>query len=56
MNYIILYPISLQSVLKGQWKDYAKSAIGQAVLHLTKINEEARNADPGMYSHTVSSS
>ncbi|XP_019855060.1 PREDICTED: E3 ubiquitin-protein ligase MYCBP2-like isoform X1 [Amphimedon queenslandica] len=41
-----------KSVLKGHWKDYAKSAIGQAVLHLTKVNEEARNADPGMYSHT----
>ena len=40
--------------MKGQWKDYAKSAIGQAVLHVTKIAEEARNADPGMYSHTVS--
>ena len=37
-------------------KDYAKSAIGQVVLHLTKINEGASNADPGMYSHTVSNS
>ena len=30
-------------------------AIGQVVLHLRKVNEEARNADSGMYSHTVSS-
>ena len=35
-------------------KDYAKSAIGQVVLHLTKINEEASNADPGTYSHSNS--
>ena len=45
----------MQGSLKGQWKDYAKSAIGQAVLHLTKISEEARNVDAGMYSQTVSS-
>uniref|UniRef100_A0A1X7TQ89 Uncharacterized protein n=1 Tax=Amphimedon queenslandica TaxID=400682 RepID=A0A1X7TQ89_AMPQE len=31
----------------------AKSAIGQAVLHLSKVNEEAHNADPEMYSHAV---
>ena len=30
-------------------------AFGQIVLHLGKVNEEAHNADSGMYSHTVSS-
>ena len=34
MNYIILYYIILcpTSVLKGQLKDYSKSAIGQVVI------------------------
>ena len=40
--------------LGAQWQGYAKSAIGQAVLHMTKINEEARVPNPGMYSQTVS--
>lgn len=35
------------------WEGYSKSAIGQAVLHLTKVNEEARVPVPGMYSQTV---
>ena len=40
--------------LGGQWEGYSKSAIGQAVLHLTKISEEARVPVPGMFSQTVS--
>lgn len=47
----------LKDMVKGslgsQWEGYAKSAIGQAVLHLTKINEEARVPVPGMFSQTV---
>ena len=41
MNYIMSY-LLIQSVLKGQLKDYDKLtiAIGQVVLHLGKINEE----------------
>ncbi len=39
--------------LGGQWEGYSKSAIGQAVLHLTKISEEARVPVPGMFSQTV---
>lgn len=35
------------------WEGYSKSAVGQAVLHLTKVNEEARVPVPGMYSQTV---
>ena len=38
----------------GQWQGYTKSAIGQAVLHLTKLHEDARVPVPGMYSQTVS--
>ena len=45
----------IQGSLGPQWEGYAKSAIGQAVLHLTKINEEARMPVPGMFSQTVSS-
>ena len=49
----------LKDMMEGsfgaQWEGYAKSAIGQAVLHLTKINEEARMPVPGMFSQTVSS-
>ena len=37
----------------NSWEGYSKSAIGQAVLHLTKVNEKARVPDPGMYSQTV---
>ncbi len=44
----------IQGALGPQWEGYAKSAIGQAVLHLTKINEEARMPVPGMFSQTVS--
>lgn len=40
--------------LGGQWQGYAKAAIGQAVLHLTKLHEEARVPNPGLYSQTVS--
>ncbi len=40
--------------LGAQWEGYAKSAIGQAVLHLTKIPEAARVPNPAMYSQTVS--
>ena len=36
------------------WEGISKSAVGQAVLHLTKVNEEARVPVPGMYSQTVS--
>ena len=43
-----------KGTLGAQWEGYAKSAIGQAVLHLTKVNEEARVPIPGMYSQTVS--
>ena len=45
----------IQGSLGPQWEGYSKSTIGQAVLHLTKINEEARMPLPGMYSQTVSS-
>lgn len=45
----------IQGSLGSQWEGYAKSAIGQAVLHLTKISEEARMPVPGMFSQTVSS-
>lgn len=49
----------LKDMTKGgmgsQWQGVSKAAIGQAVLHLTKINEEARVPNPGMYSQTVSS-
>ena len=44
----------IQGALGPQWEGYAKSAIGQAVLHLTKIHEEARMPVPGMFSQTVS--
>ena len=44
----------IQGSLGPQWEGYAKSAIGQAVLHLTKMNEEARMPVPGMFSQTVS--
>lgn len=44
----------IEGTLGAQWEGYAKSAIGQAVLHLTKINEEARMPIPGMFSQTVS--
>ena len=40
--------------LGQQWQGVSKAAIGQAVLHLTKINEGARVPNPGMYSQTVS--
>ena len=43
----------IQGSYGSQWEGYAKSAIGQAVLHLTKINEEARMPVPGMFSQTV---
>lgn len=39
--------------LGNAWEGYSKSAVGQAVLHLTKVNEEARVPVPGMYSQTV---
>ena len=45
----------IQGSLGPQWEGYAKSAVGQVVLHLTKINEEARMPVPGMFSQTVSS-
>ncbi len=44
----------IQGSLGVQWEGYAKSAIGQAVLHLTKISEDARMPVPGMFSQTVS--
>ena len=44
----------IEGSLGSQWEGYAKSAIGQAVLHLTKVNEEARTPIPGMFSQTVS--
>ena len=44
----------IQGSLGPQWEGYSKSTVGQAVLHLTKINEEARMPVPGMYSQTVS--
>ncbi len=48
----------LKDMTKGslgtQWEGFAKSAIGQAVLHLTKVPEAARVPNPAMYSHTVS--
>ena len=48
----------LKNMTKGSlgtpWQEFAKSAIGQAVLHLTKIPEEARVPNPAMYSQTVS--
>ena len=44
----------IQGSLGPQWEGYAKSAIGQAVLHLTKISEDARMPVPGMFSQTVS--
>ena len=40
--------------LGNAWEGISKSAVGQAVLHLTKVNEEARVPSPGMYSQTVS--
>ena len=40
--------------LGAGWQGVAKAAIGQAVLHLTKVNEDARVPNPGMYSQTVS--
>lgn len=43
----------IEGSLGPQWEGYSKSAVGQAVLHLTKINEEARMPVPGMYSQTV---
>lgn len=47
----------LKDMVKGhlgtQWEGCSKSAIGQAVLHMTKINEEARVPVPGMFSQTV---
>ena len=43
----------IQGSYGSQWEGYAKSAIGQAVLHLTKINEEAHMPVPGMFSQTV---
>ncbi len=47
----------LKDMVKGslgsQWEECSKSAIGQAVLHMTKINEEARAPVPGMFSQTV---
>ena len=44
----------IQGTMGSQWEGYAKSAVGQAVLHLTKISEEARMPVPGIYSQTVS--
>ena len=52
----MIYDVILHYIMSYLFKDYAKSAIGLVVLHLTKINEEASNVDPGMYSHTVSNS
>ncbi len=47
----------LKDMVKGflgvQWEGCSKSAIGQAVLHMTKVNEEARVPVPGMFSQTV---
>ena len=47
----------LKDMIKGglgaQWEGYAKSAVGQAILHLTKVPEEVRVPEPGMYSQTV---
>ena len=40
--------------LGAGWQGVSKAAIGQAVLHLTKVNEDARVPNPGMYSQTVS--
>jgi hypothetical protein len=39
--------------LGQQWQGVSKAAIGQAVLHLTKINDGARVPNPGMYSQTL---
>ena len=44
----------IKGALGSQWQGYAKSAIGQAVLHLTKVPEEARVPNPAMYSQSVS--
>ena len=43
----------ITGALGNAWEGYSKSAVGQAVLHLTKVNEEARVPVPGMYSQTV---
>lgn len=43
----------IQGSMGPQWEGYAKSAVGQAVLHVTKISEEARMPVPGMFSQTV---
>lgn len=51
---VVLLKDMTNGVLGAQWKGVSKAAIGQAVLHLTKINEGARVPNPGMYSQTVS--
>ena len=40
--------------LGNQWQGIVKSAVGQALLQLTKVHESVRVPDPGMYSQTVS--
>ena len=45
-----------QGKFGSRWKDIAKSAIGQAVLHLTKTEETARIPQPGLFSQSVSPS
>ena len=44
-----------KGTLGNQWQGIAKAAIGQTVLHLTKVHESVCVPDPGMYSQTVSS-
>ena len=44
----------IKGVMGAQWQGMSKAAIGQAVLHLTKVVEEARVPNPGMFSQTVS--
>lgn len=43
-----------KGALGNQWQGIVKAAVGQAVLHLTKVHESVRVPDPGMHSQTVS--
>ena len=43
-----------QGKLGKKWEEISTSAIGQAVLHLTKMSEGTRLPQPGLFSQTVS--
>ena len=51
-TYHLLLPLC-QGKLGSRWKDIATAAVGQAVLHLTKVSEGARVPQPGIFSQTV---